>query len=210
MVIRKGDTFTLTTSIFNTTKRITPATLTVRIGSGTSMIKKESTISLDINSSKSVDMSFSVPDTWKDSIPYTVELTENGKILDSLTQNITLASLPIIGKTLRSIMVWTGTSLTLDLPRLSSDADRATSSIDVSIAPSYAIQMQDAIRSLITYPYGCIEQTISSTLPNGIALSLSDSIGTIIDRDQAKSYFEKGLAKILRMQHYSGGWTYWE
>ena len=62
----------------------------------------------------------------------------------------------------------------------------------------------------MSYPYGCIEQTISSTLPNAIAIRLSDSLKINIDRSQAEKNLQDGVSKILKMQDISGGWKYWE
>ncbi len=57
-----------------------------------------------------------------------------------------------------------------------SGSDRKSSQVEIGISLSYASEMDRAIRSLLQYPYGCIEQTISSTLPNALALSFADSI----------------------------------
>lgn len=88
--------------------------------------------------------------------------------------------------------------------------DLASSKVSISISTSYATQLSEAIKSLVQYPYGCIEQTIGSTLPNALALAFSNSLGIKIDRAQATENIKNGLEKILRMQHYSGGWVYWE
>lgn len=94
MILRNGDTFTLTASAFNNTKRITPIDVVLSFGTGATKITKQSSLGLDIMESKSVDFSLSVPVSWKDSVPYTVELRENGKILDSITSAIRIPEFP--------------------------------------------------------------------------------------------------------------------
>ncbi len=66
------------------------------------------------------------------------------------------------------------------------------------------------IKSLIRYPYGCIEQTTSSTMP---LLYIKDVL-KVIDPDTLKKYniddmVAKGIARVLSMQTSSGGFSYW-
>ncbi len=65
------------------------------------------------------------------------------------------------------------------------------------------------LAGLIEYPYGCIEQTIASTLPNAIALRFASLLDITIDTPSAQQNLDDGVAKILRMQTW-GGWKYWE
>ena len=124
-------------------------------------------------------------------MPYTLELRENGILLDSLTRTFRIPELPIMENTSRIFQLMTGASMTLTLPHADTSVDGENSKVEVIVASSYVAQMEDTIRSLLHYPYGCIEQTISSTLPNAIALSLSDRLGIQIDRSQAEENTKK-------------------
>ena len=84
------------------------------------------------------------------------------------------------------------------------------SQVTISVSDSPLQNPERVIAALIAYPYGCIEQTISSTLPNGIAISLGSALGIKVDTITAKKNLEAGVEKILKMQDASGGWKYWE
>ncbi len=68
----------------------------------------------------------------------------------------------------------------------------------------------DHLKHLVRYPYGCIEQTVSSTRPllflgsfiNGIDPTILEG-GTIEDRAM------RGIERLLSMQTPSGGFSYW-
>ena len=96
---------------------------------------------------------------------------------------------------------FTGNTLSLKLPKLSSLADPKLSSLQIQFSRSLLTNPESLIRSLISYPYGCIEQTIGSTLPNAIALKFSDILGISLDTKQARENLTQGVQKILRMQY---------
>lgn len=74
---------------------------------------------------------------------------------------------------------------------LLSGIDPTLSTVDISVSSTYATQIAQGIASLLQYPYGCIEQTISSTLPNRIALSLADTLKLPLDMTRAQEYTKK-------------------
>ena len=211
MILRSGDSFTITASAFNNTKRITPVEVVLTLGTWSTKIEKRTSISLDVSERKSVNFSLSLPSDAKNILEYRLELREKDAILDSITKNISLPPLPIISEKIRSVQIFSGATFTYTLPKSSiPDVDMNLSTLDISVSSSYASQIKQGIASLIQYPYGCIEQTISSTLPNRIALSLSEILDVSLDRVKAEEYTKAWLQKILRMQHLSGGWVYWE
>lgn len=203
------DTTTITASAFNATKKVTSATLTLSIGTGSNLIKKEQNIILNPNESKGVEFILTIPKTWKDYVSYTLSLTDKGNILDSVTKNIRIPEIPLLETTYRTVGVMTGSKLTLTLPS-AAGMDFEKSRVSLQVSSSLLLWVDAAVKTLIQYPYGCVEQTISSTLPNALALKFQTLIGTTIEAEKAKEYLETGVKKILRMQHYSGGWKYWE
>lgn len=84
--------------------------------------------------------------------------------------------------------------------------------MDILLSPSIARTMMDNLDYLIHYPYGCVEQTMSSFLPAIIAQRVFRTLGI---RDEAiekkiPNVVKRGLNKLYEMQHYDGGWGWWE
>lgn len=104
---------------------------------------------------------------------------------------------------------FTSTGITITLPQMGTNTS-GDSRVTISISDSPLQNPERVIASMIAYPYGCIEQTISSTLPNAVAIQLASSLGLIVDLKSAKQNLTDGVAKILKMQDVSGGWKYWE
>jgi uncharacterized protein YfaS (alpha-2-macroglobulin family) len=203
-----GDTFTLTTTAFNATKKITNTIIRITIGSASQLIEQEKTVILGVWQPASQDFRVQVPETWKGTIPYTITLIENGKILDSVTKNITIPDLPLLESVSRQFGILTNTMTTIQLSQ-TKWIDVNTSRVVTRVSSSLLLNPEKVIQSLLQYPYGCIEQTIASTMPNALALKYASILWKQIDTQTAQKNLNDGIAKILRMQIY-GGWKYWE
>lgn len=69
----------------------------------------------------------------------------------------------------------------------------------------------DHLKYLIRYPYGCIEQTTSSTRP---LLHLADQVDRVVPKDgdgpvDIEDMVQHGLDRLFAMQTPSGGFAYW-
>jgi hypothetical protein len=72
------------------------------------------------------------------------------------------------------------------------------------------VRLSRAIRYLLTYPYGCVEQTASGVL--GLA-ALKDVVqkGLVegVNAQELDAYLKGGLSRILSLQTQTGGFAYW-
>lgn len=70
-------------------------------------------------------------------------------------------------------------------------------------------ELFDAIKYLVQYPYGCVEQTMSKWLPLIAAKKLL-SYGDNDFQEKVDKYLDYGLKRLYGFQHYDGGWGWWK
>jgi uncharacterized protein YfaS (alpha-2-macroglobulin family) len=97
----------------------------------------------------------------------------------------------------------------LVLPQeINSDA----SALRIDLAPSIAGTLMSALDFLATYPYGCVEQSMSSFLPNILVTKAVKDLG--LTPPGASVELEKkiaaGLERLYQYQHDDGGWGWWQ
>jgi len=98
---------------------------------------------------------------------------------------------------------------TLHLPQ---EINAEASSLRFDLAPSMAGTLMSALDYLATYPYGCVEQTMSSFLPNILVKQAIKELGLAppaanIELDKK---IAAGLERLYQFQHEDGGWGWWE
>ncbi len=69
----------------------------------------------------------------------------------------------------------------------------------------------DHLKYLVRYPYGCIEQTTSSTRPLLFVSNLLDSVDpSLVATGKVEDMVMHGVNRVLSMQTPSGGFAYWQ
>jgi uncharacterized protein YfaS (alpha-2-macroglobulin family) len=82
--------------------------------------------------------------------------------------------------------------------------------VSVTLSNSRAIEALDAIDYLLDYPYGCVEQTTSSTLPWLSTQRLRDALPQLKATDaEIERAIAAGARRLLSMQTAKGGLSYW-
>ena len=85
-------------------------------------------------------------------------------------------------------------------------------SLSISLSPSIAGSLFGALDYLTSFPYGCVEQTMSSFLPNIVVrqavrdLKLKENV----DEAALQEKIRAGLERLYAFQHEDGGWGWWE
>jgi len=81
---------------------------------------------------------------------------------------------------------------------------------ELKIYPNLMAHVMEAIEGSLERPYGCGEQTISSTYPNLLVLRAYKTQGISgPDAGLAKRYLQTGYNRLLSYRSSEGGFTYW-
>lgn len=82
--------------------------------------------------------------------------------------------------------------------------------VSVTVTNSRIGETVDALEYLLHYPYGCVEQTTSSTLPWLSTQILQDSLPALKrSPEEIRSSIQYGTRRLLTMQTNKGGLAYW-
>ncbi len=82
-----------------------------------------------------------------------------------------------------------------------------TNAAEVKIYPNLFAHITESVEGLLKRPYGCGEQTISSTYPNLMILKLTKKDNAL--RPFALKYLQKGYERLLGYQVSNDGFSYW-
>ena len=75
------------------------------------------------------------------------------------------------------------------------------------LSPSIALSLVDGLDSLIGYPYGCVEQTMSRLLPTAAAAKVYADLGIPNPKaEELPKMINRGLQTLYSYQHSNGGW----
>ena len=123
------------------------------------------------------------------------------------------STLPVVPNGIKNVAAYAGVgdqavAQTVTLPN---NAIPDSARLEITLSPSLAGPIFEALEYLATYPYGCAEQTLDSFLPNVVVARTLAKLK--VDRPKPLDldrYVSFGLQKLLRYQHDDGGWHWWE
>jgi uncharacterized protein YfaS (alpha-2-macroglobulin family) len=101
-----------------------------------------------------------------------------------------------------------GAEVELSFPEDATGSGRA---IGIGATPSVAGAIFGALEYLVSFPYGCTEQTMSSLLPNVLVSQAVKSLGLQwpVKEEELERKIRAGLERLYDFQHDDGGWGWW-
>jgi hypothetical protein len=85
-----------------------------------------------------------------------------------------------------------------------------TSRLVIGVDPDGLAGLEEGLRDLVQYPYGCLEQTTSRLIPLIAARELTRPLAMPdLDGDKLERYIRIAIAKVLRHQTPMGGFGLW-
>jgi uncharacterized protein YfaS (alpha-2-macroglobulin family) len=85
--------------------------------------------------------------------------------------------------------------------------------LHIRVSPTLLSSLNDSIKELIDFPYGCVEQTLSRFLPAlSVRKLLAANRGSLDSETSEKldRVLEEGLRRLYDFQHNDGGWGWWK
>jgi hypothetical protein len=132
---------------------------------------------------------------------------------DALEQQIPIRPLGIPAFSIKSGLL-TGENDSVQLPiGVSADTAKGTAKYKVSLASSSIGPVLGSFDSLIEYPYGCTEQTMSRMEPSIVAMTLHKTLGLPVDPKMSAKFekvYKKSIDKLAGYRHADGGWGWWQ
>lgn len=91
------------------------------------------------------------------------------------------------------------------------DSVPGSRTLSIHLSSSIAGSIFGALQYLTSFPYGCVEQTMSSFLPDIMVSKAVSELGLKepVDRSELNQKIQAGMDRLYSFQHEDGGWGWW-
>ncbi len=196
LYLLSGDKIDLPIRLFNTTKEPKSIQVTAEISSNLSLDLNESNLTLAPNSAKLIHAQLQAKEIGKGRIKLQAKVGQ-----EQISKGI---ELPLYNPYALSTKTYKGISnksVEITTPTAYQDA-KAT----ITLSDNLIGSMRADLKYLISYPYGCAEQTSSQ-------IAAMHHAKPFLQEDrllgESQNFIRQGIKKLRNMQQYTGEFTYW-
>jgi len=93
--------------------------------------------------------------------------------------------------------------------KIDTDAQNEKTSVEFTVASTIMSSLTGAMNYLIHYPYGCMEQTVSSFMPAVLAKEHQTFFAQAMEGKDIDDIINTGIKRLSDKQNSDGGWSWW-
>ena len=201
------DSVLVPVTLTNTTSSTANATVKIT-ATGPLSVSGESSKSVSLSANKEGLIQFAVvarPETGNSEVTVTVSAM-NETFIEKIDMTVRPAS--SLQKLTGSGEIKSGSNDAIDLKN---NFIPVSTQAKLVISKSPIIQFSKDLSYLVQYPYGCVEQTVSTAFPQIYFQELAKTVGDKKQQSSNPNYnVQQAIRKLESMQLYNGALSYWE
>lgn len=134
-------------------------------------------------------------------------IAQGTKMSDAIRRSVTVKPDGIMADSTKSELLKGDKNITLTIPE---EAIPDSAELFVKIYPGMMAQAVEGLDSMLQIPYGCFEQTTSTTYPNVLVLQYMAKAGNITPEIElkARDYISQGYQRLLTYEVNGGGFEW--
>ncbi len=201
-----GDKLKVPVRVFNTTSKEFEVALDFNSSDQLSLENLPQNIKVSANSSKVFEVDLYAQNLGK------AEVRINAKVCDKIFYHS--IELPIYSANSLQTKVFRGETskrTTIKIPK--EYFSKEGTKVKINLSKTYKAQLKGSIDDLISYPYGCAEQTSSKLLALLYLNSFVKNDNSLYSKNLLKDremFINEGIIKLANLQYDNGDFAYWE
>ncbi len=184
-------------------------TLNTNLSAPTRALRTE-TAFLDPGATETLSFPIALTETGQAKWTWSVQSSTDTSLKDVTESTLEIGyPLPLLRES-HSFRIQNGRSLENALSQVEPRLLEGNGEIELTLSNSRLVGATDALEYLLTYPYGCVEQTTSSIVPWLSTMQLRQVMPQLNKSDEEISeVISKGIDRLFSMQTGNGGLGYW-
>lgn len=204
--LRSGDTASIGIVVHNNTPAAGTAVVTA-MASGVTMSTPRQTVKVPAFGSTRVRFAAKASEAPRATFQFSVTMgaeTDDVRVTIPIDRPRVIDQRLLVEQRLGEAGTWSGKL------GIGADVLRKESELVITVDRSGVADLGPSLRSLVEYPYGCLEQTLSRFLPLVAAKDLAKTLDDpSLQGTRAQSFIRAGVQKVMRHQQGDGNFSLW-
>jgi len=204
-IIRIGDVLSVSALVQNFTEVDQNFDVSLDFDSGTITEPKQTTVLIKSRETKQISWQIEPQkESEKAAFVFSAVSKENQENFDKITSEI-----PVLQFGFRQKIGMAGEGNKEFEVKLSPDVDKSKSQVNLSFSSNLHGSLLSAMRYLIYYPYGCVEQITSAFVPAVVVKENPSLFKNYLEDQDLDKIINDSVKKLAKLQKSDGSWSWW-